>query len=372
MRGFLVAAAVVFLGPTLAVLAVPLCSYQSPLTDLSDLGLSFSYEYHNDPYGDPDEDVSAGEFIANYVRLYDRPEYGFDVDVDTAMFIAEREALDYTVRADGNFKWYFASQENLFAFAGASARSSSLHASLGLTAGAGVGYGRFTDVTPLAIATRIDGYLVRRGSLIDHLHAVDLQILAYEISSAAEYESTADLLAVVQDIIEDSGLVRQDGLDALDISEMMDLIEDPGYSRYCGWDAKVGLGFEVLDPSGGANDLVVTAAVNYAFSTAPNAQFLVQGTLSGPPALAQQNTIDLSASYDYLAYDFLTLRAEYDFSRETWASEPADIHRIALNLVITPVRTAGVVTGVVFEHRGPKKYTEWSVDATLSIEIDLL
>ncbi|MDD5646338.1 MAG: hypothetical protein PHW86_04140 [Candidatus Bipolaricaulis sp.] len=372
MRGVLLAAAVVFLGPTLAAFAVPLCSYQSPLTDLSDLGLSFSYEYHNDPYGDPDEDLSAGEFVANYVRLYDRPEYGFDVDIDTAMVIAERETLDYTVRADANFKWYLASQKNMFAFAGASARSSSLHASLGLTAGAGVGYGRFTDVTPLAIATRIDAYLVRRGSLIDNLHAVDLQILAYEISSAAEYESTADLLAVVQEIVEDSGLVREDGLDALDISEMMDLIEDPGYSRYCGWDAKIGLGFEVLDPSGGASDLVVTAALNYAFSTTPNAQFLVQGTLSGPPALAQQNTIDLSASYDYLAYEFLTLRAEYDFSRETWASEPTDVHRIAFNLAIAPVRTAGVVTGVVFEYRGPKKYTEWSVDVTLSIEIDLL
>jgi len=370
MRGILLAVCVLLLGSTLAAFAVPLCSYQSPLTDLSDLGLSFSYEYHNDPNGVSSEDVSSGEFAATYVRLYDRPEYGFDVDIDSDMVIVEPDESSYTIRADANFKRYFASQGDLFAFAGASARSSPLHDSLGLTAGAGVGYGRFTDVTPLATATRIDAYLVRRGSLIDHLHAVDLQILAYEISSAAEYDSTADLLAVVQDIVEDSGLVRQDGLDALDISEMMDLIDDEEYSRYCGWDAKVGLGYEVLDPSGGDNDLLVTAAFNYAFSTAPNVQFLVQGILSGPPALAEQNTIDLSVSYDYMAYEFLTLRAAYGFSRETWVGMPTDTHRVSLDVVITPLRSAGVVVGLVLEHR--PYYLEWSVDATLAIEIELL
>jgi len=369
MRGFLLGLLVAALGPALAAYAVPLCSYQSPLTDLSDLALSFSYEYHNDPYGLAAEDKSNGDFAVSYVRLYDRPEYGFDIDVDGEMAVV-RDKLSYTLRADGNYKRYFASEEDLFAFTGASARSLSSSGALGLTASAGVGYGRFTDVTPLATATRIDTYLVRRGSLIDHLHAVDLQILAYEISSAAEYDSTADLLTVVQDIIEDSGLVREGGLDAIDISEMTSYIQDDSFSRYCGWDGKIGLGYEILDSSGGANEFLVTAAFNYAFSTAPNTQFLVQGTLSGPPALATTNRIDVSTSYDYMAYEFVTLRAAYDFVRETNAGTPTDIHKLSLDVVVTPLSTASVVVGFVFEHR--PYYTEWNVDATLAIEIELL
>jgi hypothetical protein len=92
--------------------------------------------------------------------------------------------------------------------------------------------------------------------------------------------------------------------------------------------------------------------------------------LSGPPALATTNRIDVSTSYDYMAYEFVTLRAAYDFVRETNAGTPTDIHKLSLDVVVTPLNTASVVVGFVFEHR--PYYTEWNVDATLAIEIELL
>lgn len=370
MRRSTVALAVILALISVSAAAIPLCNYQSPLTNLSNLVVSFAYQYHNDPYGLEDRDVSSGEFSVDFRRLYDTPEYGYDVDLTNEMVISVFDVSSYSTIADASYKRYLAEEEDLFAFAGGSVRSSSSFSSIGMSVNVGLGTGRFTDVTPLAKATRIDDYLVARGSLTEPLHAVDLQIMAHEIGSRASYESLADLLTVVQEIIEDSGRVRSGGLDALDISEITRLIQDESFTRYCGWDAKIGLGYELLDPSGGANDLLVIGAFNYAFATTPQAQFLIQGTISGPPTLLETNRIDVTAEYDYLISGFLNLEATYDFSRETWIGEPTDIHRFAVNFVMQPLPSADVVLGMVFEHR--PYFLEWNVDVKLSISMDLL
>jgi hypothetical protein len=361
---------VLLLGVTLSVQAVPLCSYRSPLTDLSDLVMSFSYQYANDPYGSKERDENAGQFSVDYTRLYDTAEYGFDLSLENQLDISLLDVSTYSTIADGNYKRYLTSEGDAFAFAGASARSSSSYASLGVSANVGLGLGRFTDVTPLAIATRIDDDLVRRGRLTDHLRAADLQILAYEIGSRDAYASLADLLSVVQEVVESSGFVIPGGLDALDLSRISDLLEDEGFTRYCGWDAKAGVGYEILDPSGGANDLLVTAAFNYAFTTSPNIQLLLSGSLSGPPTLSVTNRIDITAEYDAIVTEFLNLKATYSFSRETWASVPTDTHRIGLDVILTPLSTADVTLSASLEHR--PYYLEWSVDIRLGVSIELL
>ena len=108
-----------------AAFAIPLCEYRSPVTDLSDLAISFAYQYHNDPFGLKDNDVNEGQFTIEYVRLYDRPEYGFDVALRNDMSISVLDLSTYTTYADGNYKRYFASEEDFFAYAGAIGRSSS-------------------------------------------------------------------------------------------------------------------------------------------------------------------------------------------------------------------------------------------------------
>jgi len=370
MRRRLILAVLLAAATGLTAFPVPLCDYRSPVTDLADLSLGFAYQYHNDPFGLRDRDINEGEFTVEYIRLFDRPEYGFNVGIRNDMSISVLDVSTYTTLADGSYKRYFSSEQDFFAFAGAIARSSSSFQSLGLTVNLGVGFGRFVDVTPLALATRIDEFLVERGSLTDHLHPVDLQILADEIGSESAYDSLATLLAAAQDVIEGSTSIRVGGLDALDIAEITRLLQAEGFSRYCGWDIRLGLGYEILDPSGGQNDLLVTGSFNYAFATTPNEQFLVQGSLSGQPDFLETNRIDVTVGYDCLLSDFFSLTTSYDFSRETWGGEATDIHRIALDLTLEPLDTAQVTFGVVLEHR--PYYVEWNVDLRLTIGIDLL
>lgn len=353
-----------------AGVALPLCDYRSPKTNLSDLTLNFAYQYHNDPYGSAGRDISKGKFGVNYERLFDIPEYGYDISFSNDMVVLAENISTYTINADGNYKRYFSIEKDYFAYAGAVSRSSSSFQKLGLSFNLGVGMGRFSDVTPLAKATRINDYLVESGALLTDLHPVDLEDLAREIGSIAFFDSLPDLLAVMQEIIERSGSSRLSGLDALDISEMTRFIQEGGFSRYCGWDLKLGLGYELLDPSGGGNDLLFSGTFNYAMATAPKAQLLLQGAFSGPPDILMTHRVDITGSYDYFLSSFLSANATYNFSRETWGGMPTDTHRLALEFVLSPVDTANVVAGVFFEYK--PYYLEWEVDINLSIQMDLL
>ena len=355
---------------TWAGVALPLCDYNSPKTDLSDLTLDFSYQYHNDPYGLEDHDISKGQFGVDYVRLYDSPEYGYDISLANDMTVSGDNLSTYTINADGNYKRYFSIENDYFAYAGAVSRSSSSFQKLGLSFNLGVGMGRFSDVTPLAKATRINDYLVESGALTGNLHPVDLEDLAREIGSIAFYDSLPELLAVLQSIVENSGSVRLGGLDALDISEMTRFIQEGGFSRYCGWDLKLGVGYELLDPSGGGSDFLISGTFNYALATAPRAQWLMQGAFSGPIDIFMTNRLDITGSYDYFISNFLSANATYDFSRETWGGLPTDTHRLAFEFVLSPVDTANVVAGVFFEYK--PYYLEWDTNIQLSIQMDLL
>ena len=152
-RGFIIALLIVCALAWTGV-AIPLCDYRSPKTDLSDLTLDFSYQYHNDPYGSESRDINTGQFGVDYVRLFDIPEYGFDLLFENAITVSDEDVSVYAVTADGNYKRYFSAERDFFAYTGASLRSSSSFERLGLSFNLGVGTGRFTDVTPLAKATQ--------------------------------------------------------------------------------------------------------------------------------------------------------------------------------------------------------------------------
>ncbi len=355
---------------SLGAAGMPLCNYHAPVSDLASLGMNFSYHYYNDPYGLQDRDINAGELQIHYTHFYDSPDFGYDFAAKNDMTISVLSLSSYAANVDGSVKRYFSPDRNFFGFAGASGKTSSAYKTVGISVNLGLGYGRFADVTPLAKAMEIDSYLVRRGSLSDHLYDIDLQALAHEIDNAATYDTTAALLAALQEIIEGSGLVKEGGLDALDISEMSEIIADNTHSRYCGGEVRLGLSYEIIDPMGGPNDLLATAAFNYAFTTTPKAQFLVQGSITGSYDIVTNHELSLTTSYDYVISDFLSLAATYTFSQEAYGGGPSNSHAISLDFEFTPIKTARVTLEVRLAHE--PYYLEWSQEVRLSIGMDLL
>jgi len=363
-----VAILLVAIGPVSS--AIPLCDYSSPRTSLSDLNISFSYQYHQDPYGLTDRNIDEGQLHIDYTRHFDAPDFGYDAAVTNDMNISALSLSSFAMSGQGNLKWYFNPKAPYFALAGATAKSASTYQTIGLFAKLGIGYGRFTDVTPLAKAMEIDDYLVSHGSITHHLEAIDLQSIAHEIDNIGTYPSIADLLSALREIVESSGVAKPTGLDALDIYEMMQIVQDNSHPRYCGGSISAGLGYEIVNAQGEPRNVLATVTFNYAFTTTPQAQFLVQGTFSGAYDFLQTNQMSVQASYDYMISQILDVSAAYAFSRETYGGEPTDQHDISLKVDFTPISAATVSLELHFVHK--PYYLKWSQDVSFQIGMKLL
>lgn len=350
--------------------AVPLCGYRAPNSDIDNLGISFSYRYHNDPYGLSERDVDEGQLLIDYSRRHDSPDFGFDVAVKNDMQISTVALSSFLINAQGNIKRYFSPDQPFFGMAGASAKSASSYKTIGLFAKLGIGYGRFTDVTPLAKAIEIDAYLLEQGAIKSHLEESDLEGLAHEIDNIDKYESIDALLKGLQEIIDSSLLLRPSGLNALNIYRMAQIVQDNSHPRYCGGSFSVGLGYELIDPMQESNDLLATASVDYAFTTTPKAQFLLRGNFSGAYDFLRTNQMDITTSYDYIVADWLAASVAYSFSRETWDGVPTDKHALSLDVTFTPVKDANIVLSMHFAHE--PYFLEWKQEITFQIGMKLL
>ncbi len=349
---------------------IPLCDYSSPRTDIVDLVIDFTYRYHNDPYKLRDRDIDEGRLLIDFTRHFDSPDFGFNITARTDMKISTVALSSFSIVAEGDLKRYFVAGAPHFGVAGIRARSASAYKTIGLFARLGIGYGRFTDVTPLAKAIKINDYLLEQGSISEYLPRIDLLAIAHEIDNIDTYESLSDLLRVLRQIIEGSGVVRIGGLDALDVYEMARIVEDDRHPRFCGGSVSVGIGYEILDPMKGRNDILATATFNYALITTPQTQLLINGSFSGAYDFLATNQIRITTSFDHIINDRVSISLHHVFSRETWDAIPTDKHDLSIDLVLTPVEGAYVVLGMQFSHR--PWFLELSKDITFRIGIDLL
>jgi hypothetical protein len=347
-----------------------LCSYRAPNSELYDLKIGFSYHYYNDPFGLPDRDVDAGRFLIDYSRRYESPDFGFDISVENDMQISTVALSSFVINAEGNLKRYFSPDKSYFGIAGVTGKSASSYKTIGLSAKIGVGYGRFTDVTPMAKAVEIDEYLFSQEAITSHLEEPDLESIAHEINNLDRYESINSLLGALQDILEGSRLLSASGLDALHIYDMAQIVQDDSHPRYCGGSFSVGLGYELLDPRQEANDLLATGSFEYAFTTTPKAQFLISGGFSGAYDFLSTNQMDVRANYDYMLTDTLDVSFIYSFVRETWEGNPTDKHDLSLDVTFTPVKNANIVLSVDFVHE--PYFLEWKQEIKFEIVMVLL
>ena len=353
-----------------SVSAVSLCDYRSPRTDFTSLGLSFSYQYHNDPYGLVERDVSVGQLQAKYKRLFDSPDFGYKITASGDSTISLIGFSSFSVVADSSFKHYFVSQAPFFGFAGVSGKTASSYKTIGISITAGVGYGRFTDVTPLAKAVMIDEYLVGHGRTSAHLQAADLNSIAYEIESSSTYTTPTELLVALGQLIAGTGLVVDGELNALDVSQIGQIAQDTQYVRYCGGDVDLGLSYEVVNAQGRPNALLATLTFDYASTVTPQEQFLIQGSLSGSYDFLQTNHFDVTVGYEHRLSDLLTFSSSYAFVRDTFATEPTDRHNLSLDVAVTPFPGASVTLELRLEHL--PYYLEWKTDVSLLMGFDFL
>lgn len=343
-----------------------LCNYHSPQTSLTDLKLSMSYRYFDDP-ATAGVDVNSGKVALDYSQLFDSEDYGFSLSGSGSIDLDDFAIVAGLGQGSGTFRYYLSSDMPIFGFGGANTSYSLGQVKPALSVSAGVGYGRFSDVTPLAKAVTIQKDLLALGAISDPLSDDTLMAVAKEIGKKVEYKTIKDLVAAIEPIIEgDAGVT----LDARALLTVEDDILATGDQASCGWALQAGLGYEVSDPYGGAQDVLLTISGDASLAPAPGSQLTLHATLYGPFDIASENTLNVTSSYEYALKEDVSLIINYQLQRVqprggSVTDSQSVTASVAFNIGKADVALqAGLSKGV--------GATGWSKELTISAGMDLL
>jgi len=222
-------------------------------------------------------------------------------------------------------------------------------------------------VTPLAKAVLIEDELFATDAIFDPLSDDVLLGIAGVIGRVTEYETVKGMVADIENLIEAVARVELDARALLSIEEIILAVEP---QRKCGWAIQGGIGYELIDPFGGAQNFVIAASADAAFATSPDDQFLLHGSFSGPIDFMAENTLSLTLSYEYEMSEDSTLIIDYAFQRVQPLGLTANVSHAATMSLGFDIN--GVDIGVQVTLTKEPGDPGWSIDLSVSAVLDLI
>lgn len=346
----------------------PLCGYTPPRSEFRDLKLSANYRYYNDQFKDNRENVNSGSLRASFARLLDAPAFGLSQQANLKLDLT-KDTLSYQADGAMNLRAYLG-QTNFFGFIGAEAQGSTTLISPGVRALAGLGYGRFKDVTALSKALKIQERLVSLKALSAPLPPAVLFELADTIGRRLEFLDLASLVQRLEEIIESSGFVPQGQLGAIALLRIEEILNETADEKLCGWELRLGMGYELLDPQGGPRDWLTLTSFEYALAPAPRSQFRSSLHFSSSLDLLADYVLLAQANYSFRISESIDAQASYNFVRTQIKSRsPLDIQNIELRLTFQV--QANLNLAVQLEFTRASDFEEWTQSLTITANYDL-
>lgn len=320
------------MGIAITGFAIGLCEYTSPTTELLKGKVSFFYQHADDPTT-PSVDVSSGWLAFEARRQYDSATRGFTVGGSGELRFQGLGLAQATVAANGALRQYMTTSLPLFTFGGIEAALDTAFPQPRVEAQAGLGYGRFYNVTPLVKAEQIREQLLAMTAFPVALTDDQTKAMAREIGKQVEGEDPAERAAAVAALIEGQ-LGRK--LDPAAVLMIEQTLAATGRERYCGWTVQAGLAYEVVDPKGGLRDFLFSLALDAAVPTEANAQLLLKARIVGPYWITEQHTLSLEASFETELRDEIRFSARYSlFQDKPRGQLPAGRQAASFHLEIT-------------------------------------
>jgi len=135
---------------------------------------------------------------------------------------------------------------------------------------AGVGYGRTIDATVLKQAYRMAQDFKRFGVVKGEVPENTLIELARIIDRESEFRSTHGPVEyrkywyeAMEEVLTTAGVLTGDGLGAVGVLRIQEVLDEPTATRYYGWEARVGVGVVISDYDGESGDPLLNAAFDY-------------------------------------------------------------------------------------------------------------
>ncbi len=325
------AVAVVF-GVAVSGYGISLCEYRSPTTEFLQGKVSFFYQHLDDP-STPGIDLSAGSLTFDARRQGDGERSGFTLAGKGELRLYGMGLSQARVEGTGALRQYVAREFPLFTYGAIETMWDTANPQPGLETQAGLGYGRFSNVTPLAKALRIDALLLTRGALPAPLPESSVLAIAEVIGQPLEVASLADRVAEVVKLVETESKRKLDPSIVLLIEETL---ARTGRERFCGWTAQAGISYWIVDPKGAPRDLSFALALDAALAPEPNSQLLFRSRIAGPPSFPEQYTLALEVTFDVQVDNDISFSTRYTLFQDKPAGQvPAGTQLASFQLEIS-------------------------------------
>ena len=241
--------------PRIALATSP-SDYDVPESTAQQLRLGATYGYAGSG-GDTQTNDGSASLIYN--RFFNSLPYAYDLNFNgvgtTRRTPADKQNNSYNFLANAGVRKYLNPDGNLFYSGDAQINGDDDFDRPGITATPGLGYGRFIRVTTLAQAVRIEEFLLEEKVIKGRLPKKTMIKLAQIIERRAEFETEHGnrykvfWIAAMEEAIAASGKFTEEGLGAvgtLRVDEV--LFQEHINERFIGWDARGGIGLELLNP----------------------------------------------------------------------------------------------------------------------------
>jgi hypothetical protein len=336
-----------------------LCQFILTRNELTALALSGDYHHFQDRYFDDRSSVSAGQLVLEGLAWSEGPEWSYSVDGSARLrFSRAAITVDSALGTEGQLRRYV--RENLFLFGGVDTAGFPGQQGLTVSVLGGAGLGRFVNVTPMVKALQVSQVLWREGILTQEPSSAQLQELAQIIGRQREL----GLAGTLQEI--ETLLGR-----SLNVSAVLELqqILTASITRFCGWDMSLGLGYDVIDPTG-QHAALLQGRANYALPLGAGHQLLISLRSRAPFPFTGAYTLNTTVGYQRLLTPTTDLNAQYMYRLSRDAGGFVTItHTVNLALRLQVQPDLGVtLQGQASSGTGFEK-TEWGF--TVGFQYDL-
>jgi hypothetical protein len=346
--------------------AVSLCDFRSPTTDLTNLFLTMNFAYLDLP-DTPQVDVSSGRISFSFSHIHDEPARSFSAGSTSEVSFDHLHLSRLFGDAYLTTRSYNSSEAPIYFFAEVKADYTSAAAQSGLELRLGSGYGRLTDVSPLARALRIEGVLTDDLLLPSPLSEDALQTIGQLIARESEFSGISELVSLIADVIEAEANVLLSARSLLAIAEQ---IRATTVSQQCGWATQIGLGYELVRRFGSSRLVLLTLSTDMARPLSLASQVGVHADFSYPLFASDASALSASAIYSRRLSDNTRLVAEASLQRVQKIGEsPIVGENLEVQLLFDLGRMDITATASLARGTG---MAGWIESLTIAASIDLL
>ena len=342
------------------------CDFEPPESRISNLSLQGSFNWYDGPFADDRNRAISAGFTADYSGLYNSASLGRQFDARTELRGANSGwTIDFT--GSGSLQSFF--DADLFGVGTFGITTSDVSV-LEVDLTAGIGKGRFRDVTPLALAISIQNALLDLGELLAPVSNDTLLDLARIIGEIGPTDN--ERIISIADRLKTTNLIQGGEPDVRDLLAIENALAATDATRLCGHDVQARIGASAMLLPKFSIAATGVLLVHYAVVPDPVSQFEATAEAKARLAHPEQLNVDADVSYARRLPEGWTARAEYRLHIDRmWSDLSATTLSHALSASLMTKIFGAVGLSLVADVSYKSGDEEFTTSLTVHLEADL-